>query len=258
MKTGSKDKLFKNMLDNPVACAYRVSEFAMELFGLRRLGSSFDNDELESYLRLAKNMLVAHFQFAIDEGENVKFDLDGVTHTATGVNKGYALSISHWLSAYSLCLIFRDSKSLNKLCEFGHAQYVKSELKWTNFDISILEMFKGLLDERTDLKELVLTVMKESDPEGIPHEEHDYVYSILLPLANVYTLIFSKDQKKKYTNSFVDAVKSHKKYWLTDEHDVWGHHSMFLTAAACLAYDRKGYTLPVKTEYIPEWLVENT
>ena len=79
-----------------------------------------------------------------------------------------------------------------------------------------------------------------------------------MPFSDLLTMVMTRVDEETYHQSWIKAVASHKEYWssnkrLSEEHDGW--ISFPITAVSSLMYDQKGFKLPKKSPYVPEWLV---
>ncbi|ELR64581.1 hypothetical protein C942_02394 [Photobacterium marinum] len=121
-------------------------------------------------------------------------------------------------------------------------------------DFTFVDFIKGLFSPEADIGLLLVKAMEATDPEGMHPERADYILNTRVPLLALYRCFLS-DEQEEFAEKLDEALKSHEDWWSNDASDPEGWISLELVAVLALAYMNKGWTVPVESDYIPQWLV---
>lgn len=230
---------------------------AMDIFVRGLISNTESLPTLLPYLQIAKDMFVLNFRHAIEAGGPIGFIINGQHYESNDSCEGSFISLPYWLATISLCLMFRDKDSIHHLLKYQEEHLAQSVVSTAEVELNLLELFKAAIIGRGDLGSLIKAVMHSSDPDLIPYPQQNYIYKILMPVSNLYVLLATKSTEDKYQEVYENALRSHKKFWGAEDNmyarDGW--LSFLLMGVSALAYDRRGYRIPVDSDYVLRELV---
>ena len=163
-----------------------------------------------------------------------------------------------WLRHLSVGLILRDQAAVSRICQITKKDFHHGAMDNNPFDDAVMDFVGGVFNGVVDIEDRLREVMVKSDPKYIPVSEQDYAFLVLLPFFNLMVMALTRVDEATYHKAWKEAVDSHNQYWngskqKRDAADGWV--SLSIIAASSMIYDRKGYKLPEKSVYVPDWLV---
>lgn len=247
----------EKILESPVNFLWASNRDVDNVFCYQYIAGA-NRTDLVKYLNWIHQTGLAHFRFVTSEGKWIRFTIDDQHYEVEGQYCSNNFNFYYWLRNLCTSILLRDNAAIKRICQIDKVWFQSVPMGNNPFDNSLMDMIIGAFSGDKNFKQLVIDVMDKSDPKYLTETEASYAYNILLPFSNLLTMAVTRVDEKTYQEAWIKAVDSHKEYWssnkrLSEEHDGW--ISFPITAVSSLVYDHKGFKLPKKSEYVPEWLV---
>lgn len=229
---------------------------ALEIFILNEVNNG--NPEVNlNYLRQAAVFGVGNFMYSSYPGEDVSFKINDDIVNLTGKRVSAYMHTSLWMKSLFINMLLRSQNGIEELCKTPNEVFENANIKPNEFDISLVNLFKGLFDASANMSTLIKETIEASAPENIEPERQNFIYDITSPVISlVYHLL--KNDETSFNEELVSALESHKKFWSqakrVDDYNGW--ISIPLLALCSLAVDNKEFKITVESEYIPKWIYQ--
>jgi hypothetical protein len=201
-------------------------------------------------LDYSQKFAIAHYRLAsgLSSLETIYLEEKAI-QIQTKPIKAY-LSIPHWLPFFRVACLLRSKNIIHDFLQAGEMLFTKDLSTPRNF-LSFefyKEIFKNNFTEALEK----LKVLLEIKPEKT---NITFYEALQLPELLIWKAILSKEINL-YSIALEDALIKHKSFW-TQPDSIAGNHgwvSLPLAHVCSFAYDQ-GFILPIKTDYLPSWLI---
>ncbi|GAA3941047.1 immunity 49 family protein [Litoribacillus peritrichatus] len=248
------------LVEAPKIYLRSANNVAVELF-CYEVQIEQDCNKLAGYLNLIHQTGVSYYRFVTSEGKEIRFTIDGKAYKTVGEYCSDDFRFYYWLRHLCVAILLKDNAAIVRLCQITKEHFRNVPMGNNEYTDSIMDFLGAVLgdaEEGTSLRTTIMAALEKSGIEFKSQDVKDYALLILFPFVKLMILTVTNADEDEYREAWLDAVKSHKEYWnsckrLRDEHDGW--ISFPITAVSSLMYDQKGFKLPKKSPYVPEWLV---
>lgn len=218
------------------------------------IATNYSKKEILDFLNLAVELGINYLRNTIaSPNSTIVMSLRGEDFEVQA-NPNNTYSNAYYWQLYFYCaIITRNRKSISELINFPEETLRSSEIVYDEIDFASIRFLKGLYQE-VKLAPILLEAIKLTSHELNDKERYDYLDYIKLPELELYTRIFSNDNKG-FNEALAGALESHKKYWSKDPNDTEGWISFPLIAACMVAVETHNFNIEVTSDYLPMWLI---
>ena len=243
--------------ERPKAYLPSINDLMIEKFGLQVLTNEPAEEALES-LVMANQSGVSYFRFITRDKQDIQFTIGSQQFHTKGEYTADFFRFYYWLRHFTVGLTLRDQMAVSRICQITKKDFHHGVMDNNPFDDALMDFFGGVFNGAEDIEGRLREVMIKSDPKFIPQPVQEFAFLILLPFFNLMVMALTRVDEATYHKAWKEAVDSHNQYWngskqKRDAADGWV--SLPIIAASSMIYDRKGYKLPEKSVYVPDWLV---
>lgn len=227
---------------------------SIQTFTYSALKEPLDKEKTMEYLGHARDCGVGNFMYATYIGQEFSVVIDNKEINLVGGHNPAFKHAAVWIKSFYAALITRASNARAQLCLTPNSVFQNANITANDFDLALINVYKGLFDSSAKMGELLSATLDASDPEKLEVARQDYIYDITSPVLVLIHAILTKNEEE-FNTKLQQALESHKKFWAgkhKDESEGW--ISLPLLAACSLAVDNTDFNIIPKSEYIPEWI----
>lgn len=207
-------------------------------------------------LRLAAEAIAGNFRLLRGSGRRTTIRLDGVklTYAKAAPNRAY-LTPGDWIKGFCMAMICRELKLLDDLClttgsDLRPLSASSAEHRFLLVD-GIRQTWQG-----QDPSEALLAAMAAGDPKR--PEVQDFADAVRADVLVIQLVFYIATGDPDFGKLHAEAVKRHNAHWTKTARRKISWHgflSIELTALAAWAHEWKRGSLAVRSDYVPEHLV---
>ena len=159
-----------------------------------------------------------------------------------------------------VAIISRDRESLTDLCRINPRKYQNPNITISSYTYSWTEFLQALVTQSDQTTEKLSQAYAESEPEKV-EVSVDYALYLSSGIMEVFANLNSPPEE--FHDALARALQYHKKFYdeieLNPGETMREHPTGFISLgllAACVLYHDQGYKIEVKSDYIPEALID--
>jgi len=209
------------------------------------------------FLDLFADLYAGHFLVSLNHGELIEMPMADNWINVVGESTTAFMDSDTWLEAFYASIIARRGNALKILCNVPEKAFLSANLASDEFDLALVRACKGLFDSSAPIGQLLIDAFLAHD--RVREDRQFYTGNVNLPVLKLLSTMLSPDTQQEYPQHFQEALEDHRCFWMTDENyevDEHAHKSLPLMAASVIAFDQFGLKLPVDTDLVPRWIVE--
>lgn len=213
--------------------------------------------ECLTYLQLANQLMRAHFRMAQSHNENIQIEIEDQWIDVVGKHTVDYMGADNWFDAFCMAVLTRDEESLiGTLGRYRAEDYIAESVEDLPMDYPFYKFLQGIYQPNTDLRPILQELVTLSDISYMPERRFPYVNSILMPFVGTILPILA-NERAEYEMDITTALNNHIEFYSNKRKSniPEGWLAIPVCTAAALAYDKRGFTLPFSSPYVPEWLV---
>lgn len=163
-----------------------------------------------------------------------------------------------WLEGIYIAMILRDIGAVKVYGEAAPEKVVRyGQNKPDPWEIPYIKFLNGIWAFDTNIVTYLKDALKGADPSHYSVERADYLLNIISPVMELWAMVFGKDEARFNAKLLEQQQLRH------DWHEALGEESgnsimeyidLAALAAVCYAHD-KGFKIDVKSDYLPEFLI---
>ncbi len=161
------------------------------------------------------------------------------------------------LTAFWLACICREKKRLTELCQIPVSLLRESGAVYDAYIYDWVAALQAYWLKQPEFGDKLVAAVDGTDPDVLRHARRDSVLQIMYPPMILLAQLARGDQDR-FNTELANALEWHKDYWTRDEDralDAEGLVALGPLAVCCLAVDA-GFTLTVKSDYLPKFLLD--
>jgi hypothetical protein len=212
--------------------------------------------ELCRALRIGAQASAAIFALASGGGE-IGFPLSDRRVTLPTTGPTDATHAGNWRIGWWLAQIVRERTAIDRLASTPIDAVRRSSSRADDCQYLFIEALQGFDQRMPDWSTKLQSALDATDPEQVRLQDEQFVLDILVPEMQML-FHFALGEIAPFNEALEFAVDRHKKYWSKGDRkrDPDGFLALGPLAISCMAFDA-GMPIHVKSEYIPQGLVEN-
>lgn len=217
-----------------------------------------DKEKFLEYLRLAHISGTWHWKGMMSSDPQLIQIPNGSDFEINGVKSNSDVDFGSWLEGIYIAMILRD---INAVKVYGEADPEKVVRYGQNtpdpWEIPFIKFLNGIWAFDTNIVTYLKDALRGSDPTGYNPMRADWMLNILSPLLELWAMVFGKDEAR------FNAKLLEQQQLRRDWHEALGEEAgnsimeyidLAALAAVCYAHD-KGFKIDVKSDYLPEFLI---
>lgn len=165
------------------------------------------------------------------------------------------VSADKWITGFFLGQICRSEEVLNSLTLTSSEMLRKSSTTQPEYRYLLVDALRASWSKSSEAKQLLVEVMKATDPERPDIRAAEWVLNIDVPIVRL--LFCTLEGSEEFEKTLIHALELHKKYWSKTKQrsrDYLGFLPIELNGICAVAHDRK-IAFDVQSEYLPAVLV---
>ncbi|MDB5014959.1 MAG: hypothetical protein JWQ25_3161 [Daejeonella sp.] len=205
------------------------------------------------YLDLFIDASLAKYQMATNIGTPITINFQRNQHQVTAEDKDYSVSDQNWMLGYLAALARRKMDVVHDFCAIN-LDIVNQQDETTGGTYSLLfaKFLQRLFIKGEPHGQNLLAAANEIKEGSMPDETYNYALHIDGPLIDMFTPIFTNDEKD-FNEMLLNALDLHKKYWTKEPKNIPnGLISLPITAITVMAKD-----YDFKIEHTSDYLVQH-
>ncbi len=168
------------------------------------------------------------------------------------------IDMGTWLEGIYVAMILRDIGAVKVYGEADPEKVVRyGQTTPDPWEIPYIKFLNGIWAFDTNIGTHLKDALKGADPSHYSVERADYLLNIISPVMELWAMVFGKDEAR------FNAKLLEQQQLRRDWHEALGEESgnsimeyidLAALAAVCHAHD-KGFKIDVKSDYLPEFLI---
>ena len=164
------------------------------------------------YLDLFIDASLAKYQMATNVGIPIIISFQGNQHEVIAEDKEYSVSDQNWVLGYMAALARRKMAVVHAFCDINlDIVFQKDETKGGIYSLLFAKFLQRLFIKGEPHGQNLLAAANEIKEGSMPDETYNYALHIDGPLIDLFTPIFTNDEKD-FNKMLFDALDLHKKY----------------------------------------------
>lgn len=224
------------------------------------LPSVADSEVVEHFFSAQQYAILWLRQMNQPKGEFIPFQYQGVDFAIPAQGRNDKIRSFAWLDMIYLTIVTGRNEDLNLLMGLLHKEQIEFSGLNARYHLEIVLHMLGL-QASSDITGLMDGFVAHIQRENQTQQERrvsSHGIRVTLGFFDVMQAIHQQDQVA-YNLSMHHALEMHKEWWTRGKDfktDPDGYISLHLLTAAKYAYEKYGYTLDVKSDYIPSYLYQ--
>jgi Immunity protein 49 len=169
-----------------------------------------------------------------------------------------SVDFGSWLDGIYIAMILRDIGAVKVYGEADPEKVVRyGQNKPDPWEIPYIKFLNGIWAFDTNIVTYLKDALRGTEPSLYTPERADWIINILSPVMELWAMVFGKDEAR------FNAKLLEQQQLRRDWHEALGEESgnsimeyidLAALAAVCYAHD-KGFKIEVKSDYLPEFLI---
>jgi Immunity protein 49 len=178
--------------------------------------------------------------------------------SATQIEPNASVDFSSWLQGIYIAMILRDIGAVKVYGEADPEKVVRyGQNKPDPWEIPYIKFLNGIWAFDTNIVTYLKDALRGTEPSLYTPERADWILNILSPVMELWAMVFGKDEAR------FNAKLLEQQQLRRDWHEALGEEAgnsimeyidLAALAAVCYAHD-KGFKVDVKSDYLPEFLI---
>ncbi|MER6598591.1 immunity 49 family protein [Streptomyces parvus] len=169
------------------------------------------------------------------------------------------VNAGHWLAAFYLAAICRNSQRLTELCKVPTSKLRESGAVHDEYQYAWIETLQSFWLGHENFPDKLVEAASGTQPGSRPSTEQDYISRIMWPPMELLRWR-ATGQHEEFNRSLENALLAHKEYWSSNPDiadSCYGWVALAPLAMACFALDA-GFPIEVESDYLPKHLLQRT